>query len=316
MKKILITGATGQIGTELTAKFRSEYGVDNVIASGRRAKEPSPLCKECNYEVVDVTNPDMIVAAVEKYDVDTIIHLAAMLSAVGENNPQGLWNVNMNGLYNILEIAREKELSVFVPSSIAAFGPGTPADNTPQDTIQRPTTIYGVSKVAGELLCDYYYLRYGVDVRGVRYPGIISNVALPGGGTTDYAVHIFYDAIKKGHFDCELKKGTYMDMMYMPDALDAVIQLMEADPSKLKHRNAFNITAMSFDPEELKHAIQKYMPDFTMDYVLDEKKQSIADSWPNCIDDSVAREEWGWNPKYDLDAMVKDMLEVLKGKLK
>ncbi len=315
MKKILITGATGQIGTELTAKLRNEYGVDNVIASGRRAKEPSPLCKECNYEVVDVTNLDMIVAAVEKYDVDTVIHLAAMLSAVGENNPQGLWNVNMNGLYNVLEIAREKELSVFVPSSIAAFGPNTPADNTPQDTIQRPTTIYGVSKVAGELLCDYYHLRYGVDVRGVRYPGIISNVALPGGGTTDYAVHIFYDAIKKGHFNCELKKGTYMDMMYMPDALDAVIELMEADPSKLKHRNAFNITAMSFDPEELKNAIQKQMPEFTMDYVLDEKKQAIADSWPNYIDDSVARQEWGWNPKYDLDAMVKDMLHTLKQKL-
>ncbi len=316
MKKILITGATGQIGTEITEKLRKEYGVENVIASGRRAKEPSPLCKECNYEVVDVTNTDMIVAAVEKYDVDSIIHLAAILSAVGEEKPQALWNINMNGLYNVLEVAREKKLSVFVPSSIAAFGPNTPADNTPQDTIQRPTTIYGVSKVAGELLCDYYHARFGVDVRGVRYPGIISNAALPGGGTTDYAVHIFYDAIKNGHFKCNLKAGTYMDMMYMPDALDAVIQLMEADPSKLKHRNAFNVTAMSFDPEEIKKAIQKQMPNFTMEYEIDDIKQSIADSWPNSIDDTAAREEWGWSPKYDLDAMVKDMLSALTLKLK
>lgn len=316
MKKIMITGAMGQIGTAITKHLRSIYGDDQVIATGLHMRTNSEICTEGIFEIADVTNADQLAKVAAKYKVDTIIHLAAILSAIGEDKPQLLWNVNMNGLYNVLELARDLRLSVFTPSSIAAFGPSTPSDGTPQETIQRPTTIYGVSKVSGELLCDYYYTRYGVDTRGVRYPGLISNEVLPGGGTTDYAVHIFYEAIKKGHFTCNIAKGTYMDMMYMPDALDAIVHLMEADPEKLTDRNAFNITAMSFDPDILMKAIQKELPAFTMDYEVDPIKQKIAESWPNSLDDSAARAQWGWSPKYDLDAMVKDMIEKLRVKLK
>lgn len=316
MKKVLITGAMGQIGTAITRHLRHTYGTDQVIATGLNMRSNSEVCTEGMFEIVDVTNPDQLAKIAAKYKVDTVIHLAAILSAIGEDKPQLLWNVNMNGLYNVLELARDLNLTVFTPSSIAAFGPGTPADNTPQDTIQRPTTIYGVSKVAGELLCDYYFKRYGVDTRGVRYPGLISNEALPGGGTTDYAVHIFYDAIKKGHFTCNIAKGTFMDMMYMPDALDAIVELLEANPARLIHRNAFNVSAMSFDPDMLMRAIQKELPDFKMDYDVDPIKQSIAESWPNSLDDSAARLEWGWKPKYDLDSMVKEMIATLKVKLK
>jgi len=316
MKKIMITGAMGQIGTAITRHLRNTYGDENVVATGLHLRPDSEVCNEGLFEIVDVTNADQLANVAAKYKVDTVIHLAAILSAIGEDKPQLLWNVNMNGLYNVLELARDLNLSVFTPSSIAAFGPSTPADGTPQETIQRPTTIYGVSKVSGELLCDYYFQRYGVDTRGVRYPGLISNEVLPGGGTTDYAVHIFYDAIKKGHFTSNIGAGTFMDMMYMPDALDAIVDLMEANPEKLKDRNAFNITAMSFDPEILKKAIQKQMPDFTMDYNVDPIKQKIAQSWPNSLDDSAARDQWGWSPKYDLDAMVKDMIEKLRLKLK
>lgn len=311
MKRIMVIGACGQIGTELVYRLRKDYGENNVIASGRRK------CDHIDgiFEVCDVTDIAQVAAAVDKHKVDTVINLAAVLSAVGEANPQTLWNINMNGLYNCLEVAREKNIALFTPSSIAAFGPSTPKDQTPQDTIQRPTTIYGVSKVAGELLCDYYFKRYGVDTRGVRFPGLISYEALPGGGTTDYAVHIYYDALKKGTFECNLKEDTYMDMMYMPDALDSIIQLAEADPAKLIHRNAFNIAAMSFCPEDIKKSIQKFMPEFTMTYNVDPVKQDIANSWPNSLDDSAARQEWGWNPKYDLDAMTKDMLDKLRVKL-
>ncbi len=315
MKKILVTGALGQIGTELVMRLRKDYGMDNVIATNIRRKE-NPVLEEGIYEDLDVVDYQRIYDLVKQYEVDTVIHLAAMLSATGEANPQALWNVNMNGLYNVLEVARETGISVFTPSSIAAFGPNTPKFNTPQDTIQRPTTIYGVSKVAGELLCDYYYKKYNVDTRGVRYPGLISNGALPGGGTTDYAVHIYYEAIKAGRYTSYIAKGTKMDMMYMPDAIDAIIQLCEADGSKLIHRNAFNITAMSFEPEEIKESIQKFMPEFTMDYQVDEGRQMIANSWPDSLDDSAAREEWGWNPKYDLDTMTEDMLKTLRKKLK
>lgn len=316
MKKILVTGALGQIGTELVMYLRKNYGVDNVIASSRSRKVGAERIIESGpFEIVDVTNAQQIADVVKKYKVDTIINLAAVLSAVGEKNPTLTWEINMGGLFNVLEVARETGASVFTPSSIAAFGPSTPADNTPQDTIQRPTTMYGVTKVSGEILCDYYYLKYGVDTRGVRFPGLISYEALPGGGTTDYAVHIYYDAIQKGKYTSFIGEGTRMDMMYMPDAIDAIVELAEADPSKLIHRNAFNVTAMSFAPEDIYAEIKKHIPDFVMDYDVDPVRQSIAESWPNSLDDSAARQEWGWNPKYDLAAMTTDMLEKLRIKL-
>ncbi|NLV76293.1 MAG: L-threonine 3-dehydrogenase [Tissierellia bacterium] len=316
MRKILVTGALGQIGSELTMLLREIYGNDNVVASSRRKKEGhEELIESGVFEVLDITDGKKLAEVVKKHKINTIINLAAILSAVGEQNPQQAWNVNMNGLYNILEVAREEECLVFTPSSIAVFGPSTPKDNTPQDTIQRPTTMYGVTKVAGELLCDYYYLKYGVDTRGVRFPGLISYKTLPGGGTTDYAVHIYYEALKNKKYTSFIAEGTKMDMMYMPDALNAVVQLLEANPDKLIHRNAFNITAMSFAPEEIAASIKKRIPEFEIDYDVDPVRQAIADSWPNSLDDSAAREEWGWDPKYDLDAMTEDMLEKLKVKL-
>jgi len=316
MRKILVTGALGQIGSELTMMLRKEYGNDNVIASSRRIKEGHDKLLESGvFEILDVTDGKQISEVVRKHKINTIIHLAAILSAVGEANPHQAWNINMNGLYNVLEVAREENCSVFTPSSIAAFGDSTPKDKTPQDTIQRPNTMYGVTKVAGELLCDYYYHKFGVDTRGVRFPGLISYETLPGGGTTDYAVHIYYDALKSKKYTSFIAKGTKMDMMYMPDALKAIVQLMEADPAKLKHRNAFNITAMSFEPEEIAASIRKFIPEFELDYDVDPVRQAIAESWPNSLDDSAAREEWGWKPDYDLDSMTKDMLEKLKVKL-
>lgn len=315
MKKILITGASGQIGTELTELLRRTYGVDNVVASSRSFAKNETVEKDGIFELLDVTDGKRLHEVVKKYNIDTIMNLAAILSAIGEKNPQLLWDVNMNGLYNCLEVARETGSMVFTPSSIAAFGPSTPKDLTPQDTIQRPSTIYGVSKVAGELLCDYYYNKFGVDTRGVRFPGLISYAALPGGGTTDYAVHIYYEALKNKKFTCNLNSETYMDMMYMPDALDSILQLSEADPSKLIHRNAFNITAMSFCPEDIKNEITKHIPEFVMDYDVDPIKQEIANSWPNSLDDSDARKEWGWKPNYNLETMTIDMLEKLKIKL-
>jgi nucleoside-diphosphate-sugar epimerase len=315
MKNILVTGAVGQIGSELTMELRKRYGNDNVVAGGRKTKPSEKLLNSGPFEVVDCTDIDVVNDVVRKHEIDTVLHLAAILSAVAEANPQLAWDVNINGLYNVLEVAREHKCAVFVPSSIGAFGPSTPLDNTPQDTIQRPNTMYGVTKVAGELLCDYYYKRFSVDTRGVRYPGIISNETLPGGGTTDYAVEIFYEAIKNKKYTCNLGAGTFLDMMYMPDAIKAAIDLMEADPARLKHRNAFNVTAMSFDPEIIAAEIRKMIPDFTMDYDVDPVKQGIADSWPNNMDDSAAREEWGWEPEYTLPVMTKDMIEVLSKKL-
>jgi len=293
MRKILVTGALGQIGSELTMRLREEYGKDNVIASSRKVKEGfEEVIESGPFEIVDVVNGKQIAEVVRKHNINTIVHLAAILSAVGEKNPQAAWDINMNGLYNVLEVAREEKCSVFTPSSIAAFGDSTPKDNTPQETIQRPNTIYGVSKVAGELLCDYYYHKFGVDTRGVRFPGLISYKTLPGGGTTDYAVHIYYEALKNKKYTCFIAEGTKMDMMYMPDALDSIIQLMEADPSKLRYRNAYNITAMSFAPEEIAASIKKYIPEFEMDYDVDPVRQAIAESWPNSLDDSAAREDW------------------------
>ena len=314
MKRILVIGAGGQIGSELTMELRKRYGSENVIASDKR--DPSEKLVESGpFETLDCTDGNAVKQIVQRYDVDTIYHLAALLSAVAEKKPLLAWNVNMGGLLNVLEVAREHKCAVFFPSSIGAFGPNTPKDNTPQDTIQRPTTIYGITKVSGELLCDYYHQKFDVDTRGVRFPGLISYVTPPGGGTTDYAVEIYYEALKHGKYTCYLKPDTRMDMMYMPDAIKAAIDIMEADPQKLVHRNAFNITAMSFSPREIAKSIKKYIPDFTIEYNVDPVRQAIADSWPNHMDDSAARAEWGWKPNYDLDSMTKDMLEKLSDKL-
>lgn len=288
-------------------------GNENVVTTDIRM--PEKLEDGELFEILDVMDYEKMRALVEKYQVDTLIHLAALLSAVAEAKPKFAWDLNMVGLVNALEVAREFKLKFFTPSSIGAFGPNTPKDETPQDTLQRPTTMYSVTKVAGELLCDYYYTKYGVDTRGVRFPGLISYKTLPGGGTTDYAVDIYYSAIKEGKYTCFIDRGTAMDMMYMPDAIEAIVQLMNADPKNLVHRNAFNISAMSFEPEEIKASIKKVFPDFEMDYAVDPVRQSIADSWPNSLDISCAQKEWGFQPRYDLDKMTQDMLTKLQEKL-
>lgn len=315
MHKVMVTGCLGQIGSELVAQLRAQNGVDSVIATDIRRPDHNETVESGPFEVLDVTDYDRMLKIATDYQVDTLIHLAALLSAVAEERPQFAWQLNMTGLVNALEVARELDLKFFTPSSIGAFGPSTPKDNTPQDTIQRPTTMYGVTKVSGELLCDYYHTKYGVDTRGVRFPGLISYKTLPGGGTTDYAVDIYYEALRNGHYESFIKEGTYMDMMYMPDAIGAIIKLMNADPERLVHRNAFNITAMSFEPEQIKAAIQKEMPDFEMTYAVDPARQAIADSWPNSIDASCAQAEWDFKPQYDLEAMTKDMLAQLKARI-
>ena len=315
MNKILVTGACGQIGSELTLVLRERYGNDNVVAAGHITKPSEHLYNSGPFLFIDCTKIGTIADVIKKYKIDTIYHLAALLSGVAESKPQQAWDVNINGVYNVLEVSREYKCAVFVPSSIGAFGPDTPHDNTPQDTIQRPNTMYGVTKVAGELLCDYYYKRFKVDTRGVRFPGVISNVTLPGGGTTDYAVEIFYEAIKHRKYTCFLKMGTFLDMMYMPDTIKAAIDIMESNPEVLKHRNAFNVASMSFAPEDIAAEIKKHIPDFVMKYNIDSVRQAIADSWPNKMDDSAARTEWGWKPEYDLPSMTKDMLEKLCQKL-
>jgi nucleoside-diphosphate-sugar epimerase len=311
MKRILVTGAVGQIGSELTIELRHRYGAENVVATGHRTKPTGELCEGGPFEYIDVTQRETLEAVVEKYNIGTIYNMAAILSAAGEERPLLAWNVNINGLHNVLEVARERELTrVFCPSSIAAFGPDTPRDDTPQETILRPTTMYGVTKVSGELLCDYYVRRFGVDARGVRYPGIISSETLPGGGTTDYAVAIFYAAVEKGHYTCFVREDTVLPMMYMPDCIKGTIELMEADFDQLEHHADFNMSSMSFSAGELAAEIKKHMPEFNVEYKPD-SRQAIADSWPRSIDDSVAREEWGWQPEYDLAAMTADMLARL-----
>ena len=317
MKNVLVIGSTGQIGSELTRELRKRYGNDSIVAGYIKGAEPKGELKESGPSAeADVTNPEMIADVVKKYNIDTIYNLAALLSVVAEKKPQLAWKIGIDGLWNILEVAREDNCAVFTPSSIGSFGLSTPHTQTPQDTVQRPGTIYGVSKVTTELLSDYYFKKYGVDTRSVRFPGLISYVTPPGGGTTDYAVDIYYAAVRGEKFVCPIKKGTLMDMMYMPDGLHAAISLMEADPTRLVHRNGFNIASMSFAPEEIFNAIKRYKPDFEMEYDVDPLKQGIADSWPDSLDDSCARAEWDWKPQYDLDAMTVDMLKNLEAKLK
>lgn len=316
MENILIIGATGQIGSELTMELRRRYGNDHVVAGYIIGSEPKGELKESGpSDVVDVTDGEMIASVVKKYHIDAIYNLAALLSVVAESRPKLAWKIGIDGLWNVLEVARENGCAVFTPSSIGSFGPSTPHVGTPQDTIQRPQTIYGVSKVTTELLSDYYYHKYGVDTRAVRFPGLISNITLPGGGTTDYAVDIYYSAVRGEKFVCPIKPGTLMDMMYMPDALNAAIKLMEADPTRLIHRNAFNIASMSFAPETIFEAIKKEIPSFEIEYKPDPLKQSIADSWPDSMDDSCARAEWDWKPEYDLESMTKDMIVKLRARL-
>ena len=310
MHRILVTGADGQIGSELTPALRARYGQENVIATD--IAEPCPaLCDSGPFEFLDVTQKGAIAAVVDRYNIDTIYHMAAILSATGERKPQLAWNVNANGLYKILEVARERKLTrVFYPSSIAAFGPDTPKDRTPQETVMRPATMYGITKVTGELLGNYYFQRFGLDVRSVRYPGIISSETPPGGGTTDYAVEIFYEAIKHKQYTVFVREDTVLPMMYMPDCIRATIMLMEADLSQLTHHADFNLAGLSFSAGELAAEIKQHIPDFVCEFRPD-FRQEIADSWPRTIDDSAAREEWGWEPQYDLAAMVEDMLGKL-----
>ncbi len=315
MRNVLVTGALGQIGSELVVELRRQLGAESVIASDIRLPAGDPDAAG-PFEVLDATNFRQTHDLVRRHGIGTIYHLAALLSATSEEKPHVAWELNMGGLYKILEIARQERCAVFFPSSIAAFGPSTPRTQTPQDTVQRPTTMYGVTKVAGELLADYYAARFGVDVRGLRFPGLISYTAPPGGGTTDYAVTIFYEALKHGQYDCFLRADTRLDMMYMPDAIRAVVELMAADGSKLRHRNAFNIAAVNFTPEELAAEIRKHLPNFRIDYAVDPGRQRIADSWPESLDDSAARQEWGWQPRYDLAAMVADMISQLRARFR
>ena len=311
IKRILVTGSVGQIGSELTLALRERFGAENVVATGRKTPPSDALKNSGPFYFIDVAKRDTLEEVVRKHNIDTIVHMAAILSAVGEQDPMRCWDVNINGTLVVLECAREHEMArVIIPSSIAAFGPETPRDRTPNDTILKPRTMYGVTKVAGELLCDYYFRKYGLDVRGLRYPGIISHETLPGGGTTDFAVAIYFEAVKNKRYTCFVREDTRLPMMYMPDCIKATIDLAVADISKLKHHSDFNVGAMSFSAGELAASIRKHVPEFVCSYEPD-FRQAIADSWPMSLDDSAAREEWGWKPAYDLEAMTRDMLDVL-----
>lgn len=315
MKNILVIGSTGQIGSELTLKLRRDLPGGVTVAGFIPGSEPTGKLRDSGpFEVANVCDAAQIEEIVDKYDIDTIYNLAALLSATAERLPLKAWDIQMNGLINILEIARQKHCAVFTPSSIGSFGPNTPKQNTPQDTVQRPTSMYGVTKVATELLSDYYYTKYGVDTRSVRFPGLISYTTPPGGGTTDYAVEVFYAAVKGEEYVCPIAAGTYMDMMYMPDALQAAVDIMRAKPNYFKHRNSFNVASMSFEPEQLFAAIRKEIPDLKVRYAVDPVRQHIADSWPDSMDDSCARKEWGWHPRFTMDEMVHDMIVNLRKK--
>ena len=324
MRNILVTGALGQIGSELVPALCERYSPERVIASDVRMRTSNSAAPRgegndnspCRFEHIDCTQPQQLLEVARRHDVGTIYHLASLLSAVAEERPQVAWNVNMGGTYNVLEVARQYGCAVFFPSSIGAFGPSTPRDGTPQVTIQRPTTMYGVTKVSAELLCDYYFSRFAVDTRGLRLPGLISHATAPGGGTTDYAVEIFHQAIRYRHYTCFLSAQTRLDMMYMPDAIRAMCELMEADEEKLTSRNAYNVTAMSITPSELANAIRAHLPEFAIDYEVDLVRQAIADTWPRSIDDSAARKEWGWQPRFDLQTMCGDMIEKLTTSIK
>ncbi len=311
LKRILVTGAGGQIGSWLVPRLRELYGASSVLATdvrhlGYEVTEQGP------FQVLDATDVRAVGQTVMRHEADTIYHLAAILSAIGERDPRLAWHVNMSSLEAVLEVSREQGCALFTPSSIGVFGPSTPKDPTPQDTLMRPTTMYGITKVAGELLCDYYHKRYGVDTRGVRFPGLISYGAGPGGGTTDWAVDIFHQAVERGSYTCFLEPDTQLDMMYMPDAIDALVQIMEADPERLVHRNAFNVTAMQLTPRGLSEEIRRHIPHFSIDYEVDPVRQLIAESWPDRIDDTAAREEWGWDPSFDAAAMTRDMLKHIQ----
>lgn len=316
MKKVMITGALGQIGSELTERLRQDLGVEQVIATDIRQPAGNPTVENGHFTILDVQDYDKFLQIAEDFQVDTIIHLAALLSATAEKRPAFAWQLNMGGLMNALEVAREigPHTKFFAPSSIAAYGPDATPVNTPQDTVMHPTTMYGVTKVAGELLENYYFEKYGVDTRSVRFPGLISYKVEPGGGTTDYAVDIYYAALKNKNYQSFIAPETYMDMMYMEDAIEAIVDLLEADGADLIHRNAFNITAMSFSPEEIAASIQRRIPDFEMTYAVDPVRQEIAESWPDAIDCRCAKEEWGFNPKYNLDKMTDEMLHQLSKK--
>lgn len=311
-RKILVTGALGQIGSELIPALREKHGGENVIAVGHRKQPTDEFRNAGPFETADARNKDEIKVLIEKYEINTIYHLVGVLSAVGENKPDLAWDVNMNGLKNVLELAVEYKIDrLFWPSSIAAFGPTTPLENTPQSTILEPTTMYGVTKVAGELLCQYYFVKYGLDVRSLRYPGVISWKTPPGGGTTDYAVAIYYDAVEKGSYDCFVNEDTVLPMMYMDDAVDATIQLMEADSKDITIRTSYNLTAVSFSAKELADNVAKHIDGFTCTFSPDNRQQ-IADSWPSSIDDSKAREDWNWQHKFELDQISIDMIENLR----
>ncbi|MGC8983214.1 MAG: NAD-dependent epimerase/dehydratase family protein [Desulfurococcaceae archaeon] len=313
MTRALVIGSTGQIGYELVPALRRIYGADNVVA-GYYSKKPWGVLLEGPVEYVDVTDRESLEAVIKKYDVDEVYNLAAVLSAAGEKNPQLAWRVNMIGHYNVLELAREYRFRVFWPSTIAVFGPTTPKYNTPQHTVIEPVTMYGITKYAGELLARYYVYKYDLDIRGVRWPGIISSEAMPGGGTTDYAVEMFYHALTEGRYTCYLREDTMLPMMYMPDAIKSVVDLMKASRSRLKLFVGYNVAAFSFTPKQLADEIRKYIPHFQVEYKPDFRQQ-IADSWPRTIDDSVAREEWGWKPEWTFEAMVRDMLIKISRKL-
>ncbi len=315
MRNILVVGALGQIGSEISAELRRHYGCDHVVLTDVRRDNHTQLIEEGPFYKADARDAEELDHIVHTHHIDTIFHLAALLSAVAEANPLTAWQINIDGLLATLEVARYRKCRVFIPSSIAAFGPESPLALTPQTTIQRPTSMYGITKVAGELLGDYYHQRYGIDTRGIRYPGIISHETLPGGGTTDYAVHIYYDAITHGNYASFLSAGTYLDMLYMPDAVRAAIEFMQCDEDKLVHRNAYNISGVSVEPTMIARSIQKYLPKFELTFDIDPVRQGIADSWPDKLDDSCARREWAWQPRYDLDTMTEEMLTALSQKL-